>query len=73
MRSIMLRADALQPTDRATRQLTLDASDDKPLAIEAVADDAALLAIQRIPPPRTGLHLSDLVHAEGVYYSGDTP
>ncbi|MFB6958904.1 PP2C family protein-serine/threonine phosphatase [Streptomyces sp. NPDC056309] len=39
----------------------------------ALADDAALLAIQRTPPPRTGLHLSDLVHAEGVYYSSDTP
>lgn len=38
VRSITLRADALQPADRATRQLTLDASDDKPLAIEAVAD-----------------------------------
>ncbi|MFD4956549.1 PP2C family protein-serine/threonine phosphatase [Streptomyces sp. NPDC058451] len=42
-------------------------------ADRALADDAALLAIQRIPPPRTGLHLSDLVHAEGAYYSGDTP
>ncbi|MFV5997938.1 PP2C family protein-serine/threonine phosphatase [Streptomyces sp. NPDC056231] len=32
----------------------------------ALADDAALLAIQRTPPPHTGLHLSDLVHAERV-------
>ncbi|MER8009632.1 hypothetical protein [Streptomyces sp. NPDC094149] len=40
VRSIALRADALQPADRATRQLTLDAGDDKPLAIEAIADRA---------------------------------
>ncbi|MFE1840573.1 DNA polymerase Y family protein [Streptomyces sviceus] len=40
VRSITLRADALQPVDRATRQLTLDAGDDKPLALEAVADRA---------------------------------
>ncbi|MET9759949.1 hypothetical protein ABZ016_12950 [Streptomyces sp. NPDC006372] len=40
VRSIALRADALRPADRATRQLTLDAGDDKPLAIEAVADRA---------------------------------
>ncbi|WP_307527755.1 DNA polymerase Y family protein [Streptomyces umbrinus] len=40
VRSIALRADALGPADRATRQLTLDAQDDKPLAIEAVADRA---------------------------------
>ncbi|MFI6341061.1 DNA polymerase thumb domain-containing protein [Streptomyces sp. NPDC050535] len=40
VRSIALRADALRPADRATRQLTLDARDDKPLAIEAVADRA---------------------------------
>ncbi|WP_434482075.1 DNA polymerase Y family protein [Streptomyces sp. NBC_01340] len=61
VRSIALRADALQPADRATRQLTLDASDDKPLAIEAVADRAraryghqviypAALAINSPPP-----------------------
>ncbi len=37
---IALRADALRPADLATRQLTLDARDDKPLAIEAVADRA---------------------------------
>ncbi|MFD8308436.1 hypothetical protein ACFV29_39845 [Streptomyces sp. NPDC059690] len=37
-RNIALRADALRPADRATRQLTLDAGDDKPLATEAVAD-----------------------------------
>ncbi|GGN40927.1 DNA polymerase Y family protein [Streptomyces fuscichromogenes] len=40
VRSIALRADALRPVDLATRQLTLDAVDDKPLAIEAVADRA---------------------------------
>lgn len=40
VRSIMLRADALQSADRATRQLTLDSGDDKPLALEAVADRA---------------------------------
>ncbi|MET7898604.1 DNA polymerase Y family protein [Streptomyces mirabilis] len=40
VRSIALRADALRPAERSTRQLTLDASDDKPLAIEAVADRA---------------------------------
>ncbi|MEV5795975.1 hypothetical protein AB0L69_40270, partial [Streptomyces sp. NPDC052192] len=33
-------ADALRSDDGATRQLTLDSSDDKPLAIEAVADCA---------------------------------
>ncbi|MFD8725275.1 hypothetical protein ACFV2H_46880 [Streptomyces sp. NPDC059629] len=42
VRSIALRADALRPADRATRQLTLDAGDDKPLAIEAVADRARI-------------------------------
>ncbi|WP_328974141.1 DNA polymerase Y family protein [Streptomyces canus] len=40
VRSITLRADALRPAARATRQLTLDAGDDKPLALEAVADRA---------------------------------
>ncbi|MFG2960896.1 hypothetical protein ACGF5O_45140 [Streptomyces sp. NPDC048291] len=40
VRGIALRADALRPDDRATRQLTLDAGDDKPLAIESVADRA---------------------------------
>lgn len=40
VRSISLRADALQPADRATRQLTLDAGDDKPIAIEVGADRA---------------------------------
>lgn len=40
VRSIALRADALRPAHRATRQLTLDTQDDKPLAIEAVADRA---------------------------------
>jgi DNA polymerase-4 len=40
VRSIALRADALRPADRAARQLTLDAGDDKPLAIETVADRA---------------------------------
>ncbi|MEU0032173.1 hypothetical protein [Streptomyces sp. NPDC006335] len=39
-RSIAVRADALRPDDRATRQLTVDADDDKLLAIEAVADRA---------------------------------
>lgn len=33
VRSIALRADALRPAERATRQFTLDAGDDKPLAI----------------------------------------
>ncbi|MER8084792.1 SpoIIE family protein phosphatase [Streptomyces sp. NPDC094048] len=32
-----------------------------------LADDAAILAIQRTPPPHTGLHLSALVRAEGVH------
>ncbi|MEU0946896.1 hypothetical protein ABZ379_29775 [Streptomyces canus] len=40
VRTIALRADALRPAELATRQLTLDAGDDKPLAIEAVADRA---------------------------------
>ncbi|MFD7899060.1 hypothetical protein [Streptomyces sp. NPDC059743] len=40
VRDITLRADALRSEDRAARQLTLDSSDDKPLAIEAVADRA---------------------------------
>ncbi|MER6738715.1 DNA polymerase Y family protein [Streptomyces puniciscabiei] len=40
VRGIALRADALRPADQATRQLTLDAGDDKSLAIEAVADRA---------------------------------
>ncbi|MFD3622531.1 hypothetical protein ACFWWT_46845 [Streptomyces sp. NPDC058676] len=40
VRSIALPADALRPADRAARQLTLDAGDDKPLAIEAVTDRA---------------------------------
>ncbi|MDW4910426.1 hypothetical protein RB628_35135 [Streptomyces sp. ADMS] len=42
VRSIALRADTLRPADRATRQLTLDAADDNPLVIEAVADRARL-------------------------------
>ncbi|ALV39403.1 DNA polymerase [Streptomyces sp. CdTB01] len=61
VRSIALRADALRPADRATRQLTLDAGDDKPLVLEAVADRAraryghqviypAALAITSPPP-----------------------
>lgn len=61
VRSITLRADALRPAARATRQLTLDAGDDKPLALEAVADRAraryghqviypAALAISSRPP-----------------------
>ncbi|WP_331730918.1 hypothetical protein OG933_45310 (plasmid) [Streptomyces sp. NBC_00016] len=40
VRSITLRADALRPDEQATRQLTLDQGDDKPLALEAVADRA---------------------------------
>ncbi|MFG3035059.1 hypothetical protein ACGFZJ_42045 [Streptomyces sp. NPDC048253] len=40
VRSIALRADALRPDEQATRQLTLDQGDDKPLALEAVADSA---------------------------------
>lgn len=40
VRSIAVRADSLRADDLATRQLTLDAGDDKPLAIEAVADRA---------------------------------
>ncbi|MET7443484.1 hypothetical protein, partial [Streptomyces sp. NPDC005568] len=40
VRSIALRADGLRPDDHATRQLTLDAGDEKPLAIEAVTDRA---------------------------------
>ncbi|MGW3121888.1 hypothetical protein ACWDBW_32910 [Streptomyces sp. NPDC001107] len=35
VRDMALRADALRPADLAARQLTLDARDDKPLAIEA--------------------------------------
>lgn len=38
VRGIALRADTLQPAANATRQLTLDGSDDKPLAIQAVID-----------------------------------
>ncbi|MFD7679564.1 hypothetical protein [Streptomyces sp. NPDC060187] len=60
VRGITLRADALRSDDRATRQLTLDSGDDKPLAIEAVADRArarygqnllypAALAVRRRP------------------------
>ncbi|WP_323186485.1 hypothetical protein [Streptomyces sp. NBC_00687] len=68
VRGITLRADALRSDDRATRQLTLDSSDDKPLAIEAVADRArarygynllypAALAITGTPPAsRTSGH-----------------
>jgi hypothetical protein len=37
VRSIALRANALRPDDRATRQLNLDAGDDKPLATPASA------------------------------------
>ncbi|WP_202918444.1 DNA polymerase Y family protein [Streptomyces cavernae] len=59
--TIALRADALRPADLATRQLTLDARDERPLAIEAVADRAraryghqvlypAALAINSRPP-----------------------
>ncbi|MFR0367516.1 DNA polymerase Y family protein [Streptomyces sp. MCC20] len=40
VRTIALRAETLRPDDLATRQLTLDACDDKPLALEAVADRA---------------------------------
>ncbi|MEV8547683.1 hypothetical protein [Streptomyces sp. NPDC051572] len=40
VRSIALRADALQSAVNATRQLTFDNGDDKPLAIEAVVDRA---------------------------------
>ncbi|WP_245608088.1 DNA polymerase Y family protein [Streptomyces hokutonensis] len=40
VRSIALRADALRPATSATRQLTLDNADDKPLTLEAVADRA---------------------------------
>ncbi|WP_245790251.1 DNA polymerase Y family protein [Streptomyces monashensis] len=40
VRHISLRADALLPAAKATRQLTLDSNDDKPFAIEAVADRA---------------------------------
>ncbi|EGX59191.1 MULTISPECIES: DNA polymerase thumb domain-containing protein [Streptomyces] len=40
VRGIILRADGLRPADRATRQLALDAQDDKQLLIEAVADRA---------------------------------
>ncbi|WP_308299093.1 hypothetical protein [Streptomyces sp. GESEQ-35] len=40
VRSITLRGDSLQPAAQATRQLTLDAGDDKPLTLEAVADRA---------------------------------
>ncbi|MFJ2397300.1 DNA polymerase thumb domain-containing protein [Streptomyces sp. NPDC087843] len=40
VRSLALRADALRPAEGATRQLTLDSGDEKPLAIEAVADRA---------------------------------
>ncbi|WP_415939916.1 DNA polymerase Y family protein [Streptomyces sp. 039-1] len=40
VRGITLRADALRSDDRGSRQLTLDDRDEKPLAIEAVADRA---------------------------------
>ncbi|MGW7134486.1 DNA polymerase Y family protein [Streptomyces bobili] len=64
VRGIALRADGLRPDDQAIRQLTLDAADDKPLAIEAVADralaryghqvlyPAALAVTSRPPTPR---------------------
>jgi len=38
VRSIALRADTVQHAAKATRQLTLDAGDDRVLAIEAIAD-----------------------------------
>ncbi|MET9078608.1 hypothetical protein ABZX95_42280 [Streptomyces sp. NPDC004232] len=67
VRSITLRADALRPAAHATRQLTLDSSDDKPLAIEAVADRArarfgrsvlypAALSISTRPPSPAAGH-----------------
>ncbi|MFD9038779.1 DinB/UmuC family translesion DNA polymerase [Streptomyces bottropensis] len=40
VRGITLRADGLRAADWATRQLALDAQDDKQLLIEAVADRA---------------------------------
>jgi DNA polymerase-4 len=40
VRSIALRVDALRPATSATRQLTLDSADDKPLTLETVADRA---------------------------------
>ncbi|GHE13790.1 DinB/UmuC family translesion DNA polymerase [Streptomyces alanosinicus] len=40
VRGITLLADALLPEAKATRQLTLDSNDDRPFAIEAVADRA---------------------------------
>ena len=78
VRSIALRADALRPADHAVWQLTLDAEDDKPLALEAVADRAraryghhvlypAALAVNSPPPSgrwqgRSGLPDDSLRH-----------
>ncbi|MGW7260702.1 DNA polymerase Y family protein [Streptomyces sp. NPDC054834] len=53
VRTIALRADALHPAERATRQLTLDAGDDKPLVIEAVADRARARYGQQVIYPAT--------------------
>ncbi|WP_331761912.1 hypothetical protein [Streptomyces sp. NBC_01546] len=40
VRAISLRAQDLRPSSEATQQLTLDARDDRDLAIEAVTDRA---------------------------------
>ncbi|WP_235029073.1 DinB/UmuC family translesion DNA polymerase [Streptomyces sp. 3213.3] len=51
VRSIALRADALQPASNATRQLTLDSADDKPFRLEAAADRARGRFGQRVLCP----------------------
>ncbi|MFG3035148.1 hypothetical protein ACGFZJ_42535 [Streptomyces sp. NPDC048253] len=54
-----MRADALHPDEQATRQLTLDQGDDKPLALEAVADRArARCGHNVIHPAALAIHAS---------------
>ncbi|MFD8423209.1 hypothetical protein [Streptomyces sp. NPDC059466] len=66
VRSIALRADALRPDSRAIRQLSLDSGDEKPLAIEAVADRARTRYGRPVIYPAalaTGAHLRREVQA----------
>ncbi|MCX4580723.1 hypothetical protein OHB41_47945 [Streptomyces sp. NBC_01571] len=66
VRSIALRADALCSDGRATRQLTLDSGDEKPLAIEAVTDRARTRYGRPVIYPAalaTGAHLRREVQA----------
>lgn len=58
VRTISLRAHDLRPTAEATEQLTLDPTDHRALAIEAVTDRARARyghgAIRPAPPATTG-------------------